>query len=153
MNRHLIRTGFVAGAIAGLALGLLLWAAYLVNLLPYQIYLLTVGMILPPTLAFTIYGYLLGFLLYTILSGLFGILLASIVHHRLERSISWGIVLGIATLLLFEGFATAWFTPELPFWNLPQPALYFIITTRILYGAFLGYLYKQYLQLPTGYYR
>lgn len=149
LNGHLYKAGFIAGATAGLALGFIQWAAYLVNLLPYQIYILTASMVLPPTLAFTVYGYLFGFLGHTVFSGLIGLLFAYLVHHRLERAISWGIGFGIAALILLAGFAVAWLTPELPFWALPQPALYFTVITRILYGAFLGHLYRRYNMLPV----
>lgn len=149
MERHMIRAGFIAGATAGVALGLLQWAAYLAGILPYQVYILTAGIVLPPTLAFTVYGYLLGFLGHTVFSGLLGILFAYILHHRFERALSWGAGFGVAVLILLAGFIMAWITPEQPFWNMTQPALYFTVVTRILYGVFIGYLYRQYMMLPA----
>lgn len=87
MEHYMIRAGFIAGATAGVALGILQWAAYLVGILPYQVYILTAGTVLPPTLAFTVYGYLLGFLGHTVFSGLLGILFAYILHHRSDTEL------------------------------------------------------------------
>ncbi|MDW7683284.1 MAG: hypothetical protein SCK29_04070 [Bacillota bacterium] len=153
MERHMYRAAVIAGATAGVALGFLKWAAYLVGILPYQTYILTAGIILPVNLAFTIQGYLIGFLVHTAFTGLWGVLFALLVRDRLSEAISWGIGFGIMTMVLLAGFLMGYFTPEQPFWNLNQAAQYFTIISSILYGAFLGYLYRQFLRLPAGVHR
>jgi hypothetical protein len=148
LDKYMLRAGFMSGAIAGLALSFILWTAYLVNILPYQVYIVTAGVILPPNLAFTIFGYLLGFLLYLASSGVVGIILAYLIHHRFEWALVYGAGFGLATLILFSGFFVLWFTPELPFWALPAPALYLTLSGRFLYGALMGHLYCRFMMLP-----
>lgn len=149
MDRHMIKSGLIAGIIAGLTLGYLQWAAYLLNILPYQVYFAAASMVLPPQLAFTIFGLLLGLVAHTAFSALIGLLLAYAVHHRWEKSVTWGIGLGIVALIL-SNLALSWLTPEQPIWAMTQTAIYFTLLSRILYGAFLGYLYKRYMSLPVG---
>jgi hypothetical protein len=144
----MIRAGFMAGATAGLALAFLQWAAFIVGLLSYQIYILIASIILPGTLTYSITGYLVGFTIHTAFFGLLGILFAYILHHRFDKAITWGIAFGVTTLVILSGFAIDALTAVPPFWALPLPELLFTVISRLGYGAFLGYLYRQYMSLP-----
>ncbi|MCW3490435.1 hypothetical protein [Dethiobacter alkaliphilus] len=149
MDRHMIKSGLLAGAVSGLALAYLQWAAYLLNILPYHVYIAAASIILPENLLFSVFGLIVGFVLHTAFSALVGLLLAYVVHHRLEKAVSWGIGFGLAAVIL-SNFVLAWLGPEQPLLAMRQTAIYFTVISRILYGAFLGYLYKRYLSLPVG---
>ncbi|EEG76245.1 hypothetical protein [Dethiobacter alkaliphilus] len=149
MDRHMIKSGSLAGAVSGLALAYLQWAAYLLNILPYHVYIAAAGIILPENLLFSVFGLIVGFVLHTAFFALVGLLLAYVVHHRLEKSVFWGIGFGPAALVL-STLTLAWLAPEQPLWAMTNTAIYFNIISYILYGAFLGYLYKRYMSLPVG---
>jgi len=150
LEPYMYRAGFSAGVISGVALGLLQQAAYLLAIMPFNIYVLTAGLFLPERLALSPFGLISGFVGHALFSGLLGILFAALLRYRLKYAIIFGAAYGTALLILLAGFFMALFTPEAPFWQYPLPALLFTVLSRVLYGAFLAYLYRRVLMLPTG---